>query len=262
MIYSVKRMDDEMFRTTLHHQGRTVVNYYTGETDVILVEPNASLDGGKIYCNSNSWIRRGDIIKVSGNWFVVSHLSNLASDTYNAGLITMCDVSLKLRLGKYVYEVPAVASKYSGNSNVRGVIDDSVEGQLSFITGYHEEFDELDDNPCVSVFGKVWQIGNYLNVNNVMTVYCQGVDSAMPVELCVEKIPETVRVGEEIELKIHVLNTASMAVPSDIKITLSGTNSGTVDGNTIKFTKTGKYSFTITSKTLGVYYTSPDITVI
>ena len=262
MIYNIKKMDDDIFRTTVNHQGREVVNYYTGETDTILVEPNASLDGGKIYCRNTSWIKRGDIIKVSGNWFVVSHLSNLASDVYNAGIITMCDVELKLRLGDFVYNVPAVASKYSGNSNVRGVIDDSVDGQLSFITGYHKEFDELDDNPCVSVFGKVWQIGNYLNVNKVMTVYCQGVTDAMPIEIGIEPIPLTVKVGEPIDLKIHLLNTASMELPSDLKFTLSGIQAGTVDGHTVTFNKTGKFNITITSKTLGNFYTTPDITVI
>lgn len=262
MLYNVKKVDNDIFKSSIDHVGREVINYYTGQTEKVLVEPNSTLEGGKIYCRSDSWIQRGDIIKVSGEWYVVMQLSNLASDVYNVGVISKCDVALRLRLGKFVYEVPAVASKYSGNSNVRGVIDDSIDGQLSFITGYHEEFDELDDNPCVTVFGKVWQIGNYMNVNKVMTVYCQGVTNAIAVELCVEKIPDTVRVGEEIDLKIHVLNTASMTVPSDIKITLSGTNSGTVDGNKIKFTKTGTYSFTITSKTLGVYYTSPDIKVI
>ena len=166
MIYSVKKMDDEIFRTSVAHVCREVVNYYTGETDKVIVEPNSGLDGGKIYCRNTSWIRRGDIIKVSGNWFVVSHLSNLASDVYNVGVITMCDVQLTLRLGKFVYNIPAVASKFSGNSNVRGIIDDSVEGKLSFITGYSEEFDKLTDNPYINVFGKVWQIGNYLNVNN------------------------------------------------------------------------------------------------
>ena len=158
MFYSAKKIDDTIFTTTINTVGREITNYHTGATDTVLVEPNANLDGGKIYCRSNSWLKRGDIIKLSGNWYVVNHLSNLASDVYNAGSITMCDVVLKMRIGYFVYEIPAVASKYSGNSNVRGIIDDSVEGQLNFITGYDELFDSLDSNPCVNVFGKVWQI--------------------------------------------------------------------------------------------------------
>ena len=87
MIYNVRKMDDQMFRNTIEGLGRTVTNYYTNETDVALVEPNGQLDGGKIYCKSDSWIRRGDIIKVSGEWYVVNHLSNLASEVFNCGII-------------------------------------------------------------------------------------------------------------------------------------------------------------------------------
>jgi hypothetical protein len=262
MIYNKMKMDDDIFRNTLNHIGRDVVSYYTGQTDKIIVEPNSTLDGGKIYCRSDSWIKRGDIIKVSDNWFIVSHLSNLASEVYNAGVITACDVYLTMRLGRFAYNIPAVASKYGGNSNARGIIDDSVEGRLTFITGYTKEFDELDDNPCVSVFGKVWQIGNYLNVNNLVNVYCEGVSSAIAIDLCIEPIPSTVRVGDTIDLKIHVLNTASMSVPDDIKISFAGTNMATANGTSVTFNKAGTTSITITSKTLGTYYTSPDITVI
>ena len=260
MFYSVKKMDDEIFRTTINNMGRDIVNYYTGQTDTILVEPNSSLDGGKIYCRSDSWLRRGDIIKLSGNWYVVSHLSNLASDIYNAGVITMCDVKLKIKLGTFVYEVPAVASKYSGNSNVRGIIDDSVDGKLSFITGYHEEFDKLTDNPCVSIFGKVWQIGDYLNVNNVMTVYCQGTTSYIPSEICIEPIPLEYKVGDTVDLKIHVLNVAKDIIPDDIKITVTGSK-GVVDGTKVTFTKAGTTSILITSKTVDEHYVTADITV-
>lgn len=260
MIYSVKKMDDDIFRTSVEHTGRDVVNYYTGETDRIIVEPNASLDGGKIYCRSDSWIRRGDIIKISGNWFVVSHLSNLASDVYNAGVVTMCDVKLKLRLGNFVYEVPAVASKYSGNSNVRGIIDDSVEGKLSFITGYEKRFDELDDNPCITVFGKVWQIGDFLNVNNVMTVYCQGA-GARSAELCIEPIPLTYKIGDTIDIKAHVLNRADETLPEDLTITTTGIGMGSVDDTTVTFNKTGLTSIMLSSNELKTYYVSPEIRV-
>ncbi len=260
MIYSVKKVDDDFFRTTIDSLGKDVVSYYTGQTDKVIVEPNGNLDGGKIYCRSESWIKRGDVIKVNGNWFVVSHLSNLASDVYNAGVITMCDVKLKLRLGKFVYEVPAVASKYSGNSNVRGIIDDSVEGKLSFITGYDERFDELDDNPCVSVFSKIWQIGDFLNVNNVMTVYCQGASGVSP-EICIEPIPLAYKVGDSIDLKVHILNTTKNDIPKDLKITVSGIGMGTVDGTTVTFNKTGLTSIMIQSAELKTYYVSPEIKI-
>lgn len=260
MIYSVKKIDDNIFRTTINNEGRDVVNYYTGQTDKILVEPNSSLDGGKIYCRNTSWIRRGDIIKVSGNWYVISHLNNLASDVYNVGVITMCDVRLKMRLGKFVYEVPAVASKFSGNSNVRGIIDDSVEGKLSFITGYTKEFDELTDNPCVTVFGKVWQIGDFLNVNNVLTVYCQG-SGGVSEELCIEPIPLEYKVGDSIDLKVHVLNTANNTMPDDLKITVSGVGVGTVNGTTITFNKTGLTTIMIQSAKLKTFYMSPEIKI-
>lgn len=260
MLYNVRKVDDNFFQTTIGSLGRDVVNYYTGETTRVIVEPNGNLDGGKIYCRSDCWIKRGDIIKVSGEWYVVNHLSNLASDVFNVGVITRCDVKLKMRLGRFVYEVPAVASKYNGNSNVRGIIDDSVDGKLSFITGYEERFDELDDNPCITVFGKVWQIGDFLNVNNVMTVYCQGAGN-VPNEICIEPIPLTYKVGDTIDLKLHVLNTTDDKIPDDVKIQISGIGMATVDGTTIKFLKTGLTSIMITSTKLQTYYVSPEIKV-
>lgn len=259
MIYSVKRVDDNFFSTTVDSLGKEVVNYYTGETAKVIVEPNANLDGGKIYCKSDSWIKRGDIIKLNGEWYVVNHLSNLASDVFNCGAITRCDVALKMRLGSFVHEVPAVASKYSGNNNVRGIIDDSVEGQLNFITGYDEKFDKLTNNPKVVVFGKVWQIGDYMNVNNVMTVYCKGA-SASP-EICIEPIPLEYKVGDTIDLKMHVLNTADDNIPDDIKIQISGIGMATIDGTKITFLKTGLTSIMITSTELKTYYVSPEIKV-
>lgn len=260
MIYNIKKMDDDIFRTSVDHTGREVISYYTGETDKVIVEPNSNLDGGKIYCRSNSWIRRGDIIKISDNWFVVSHLSNLASDVYNVGVITMCDVKLKLRLGNFVHEVPAVASKYNGNSNVRGIIDDSVEGKLSFITGYDEKFDQLDDNPCITVFGKVWQIGDFLNVNNVMTVYCQGA-SGVSEEICIEPIPLTYKVGDTVDIKVHILNTAKDVVPKDLRITVAGVGVGSVNGTSVTFNKTGLTNIMIQSAELGTFYMTPEIKV-
>jgi hypothetical protein len=184
----------------------------------------------------------------------------LASDVYNVGAITRCDVSLLMRLGYFVYDIPAVASKYNGNSNVRGIIDDSTEGQLNFITGYHEEFDKLTDNPCVTVFGKVWQIGNYLNVNKVLTVYCQGRQGATQPELCIKPIPTTVKVGDTIDLDIYVLNTTANDIPSDLKITVSG-DYATVKGHQVTFTKSGITSIMLTSQMLGDYYVTPDIQV-
>lgn len=260
MIYSVKKIDDDIFRTTINNLGRNVVSYYTGQTDVVLVEPNSTLEGGKIYCKKESWIRRGDIIKVSDEWYVVSQLSNLASEVFNIGVITRCDVALKIRLGNFVHKLPAVASKYSGNSNVRGIIDDSVEGKLSFITGYNEKFDELDDNPCVTVFGKVWQIGDFLNVNNVMTVYCQGAGSVSP-EICMEPIPLTYKIGDSIDIKAHILNRADETLPSDLTIKATGIGMGTVDGTTVTFNKTGLTSIMISSNELKTYYVSPEIRV-
>jgi hypothetical protein len=261
MIYSVKRVDDNFFRTTIDSLGKEVVNYYTGETDKVIVEPNANLDGGKIYCKSASWIKRGDIIKLNGEWYVVNHLSNLASDVYNCGAITRCDVELKMRMGKFVYEVPAVASKYAGNSNVRGIIDDSVEGKLSFITGYSEHFADMGDNPCVRVFGKIWQIGDYLNVNNVATVYCQGAPSNIKPEICIEPIPVTYKVGDSIDLKVHILNTVDDKIPSDLKITVGGSGLATVNGTNITFKKTGLTTIMMQSGTLGAMYISPEIRV-
>ena len=260
MLYNIKKVDDNFFNTTIGSLGRDIVNYYTGETTRVIVEPNGNLDGGKIYCRSDSWVKRGDIIKVSGEWYVVNHLSNLASDVFNVGVITRCDVQLKMRLGSFVHEVPAVASKYNGNSNVRGIIDDSVEGKLSFITGYHEEFDKLTNNPCIVVFGKVWQIGDYLNVNNVMTVYCQGAGGVQE-EICIEPIPLEYKVGDTIDLKVHVLNTANDKVPNDIKVQVSGIGMATVDGTKITFLKTGLTSIMITSTELKTYYVTPEIRV-
>ena len=260
MIYNIKKIDDDIFRNSIDHIGREVECYYSGQKDKVLVEPNGSLDGGKIYCRNTSWIKRGDIIKVSGEWYVVMHMSNLASDIYNVGVINRCDVALKLRLGRFVYDVPAVASKYSGNSNVRGVIDDSIEGQLSFITGYHSDFDAMTDNPCITVFGKVWQIGNYLNVNNVMTVYCQGVQGSPRPELCVRPIALEYKVGDSVELDIQVLNTTATDIPDDLRITLSG-NVGTIQGNKITFTKSCITSIMIASTSLNTYYVTPDIKV-
>lgn len=261
MIYSVKKIDDNIFKTTIDNIGREVVNYHTGKTDRVLVEPNSQLNGGQIYCKSDSWIKRGDIIKLSGNWYVVNHLSNLASDVYNAGMITMCDVVLTMKIGYFVYEIPAVASKYSGNSNVRGIIDDSVEGKLSFITGYDKLFDKLTTNPCVNVFGKVWQIGDYLNVNNVMTVYCQGASSTINPELCIKPIPLEFKLGDTLDLDIHVLNYGPNELPDDIEIKLAGQDMGDVSGHTVTFTKTGITSIALSSKLLGAYYVTPDIKI-
>lgn len=260
MIYNVKKIDDNIFRTTIDNLGRDVVNYHTGETAKVLVEPNANLDGGKIYCKSDSWIKRGDIIKLSGEWYVVNHLSNLASDVFNAGSITRCDVTLTMKIGYFVYEIPAVASKYSGNSNVRGIIDDSVEGQLNFITGYDKLFDKLKNNPCVNVFGKVWQIGDFLNVHNVMTVYCQGAGSVNP-EFAIKPIPLEFKLGDSIDLDVHILNYGPNELPPDTKITLSGKDMGDVIGNTVTFTKTGITSIVISSDELKAYYVTPDIKV-
>ena len=261
MIYSVKKIDDDIFRTSMVNTGRDVVSYYTNEVDRILVEPNASLDGGKIYCRSDSWIKRGDIIKISNEWYVVSHLSNLASSVYNVGIVTRCDVKLILRLGDFVYEIPAVASKYSGNSNVRGIIDDSVEGKLSFITGYNEKFKKLQDNPCVSLFGKVWQVGDYMNVNNVLTVYCEGVSIQNDAAFCIEPIPMKYKVGDSVDLKIHLLNRGDPTLPDDIEIVLAGPNMGKVEGSKVTFTRAGVTSIAITSNLFGAYYVSKDIEV-
>ena len=262
MIYSVKKIDDNIFRTTKQNVGREVVNYYTNQKDIVLVEPNSTLEGGKIYCEKDSWIRRGDIVKISDEWYVVNQLSNLASEVFNVGVVTRCDVELQMRLGNFVYHIPAVASKYSGNSNVRGIIDDSVEGQLNFITGYHKDFDNLTDNPCVTVFGKVWQIGNYLNVNNVLTVYCEGVSSSIRPEICIEPIALTYNVGDTIDLKVHVLNTTANEVPNDLKITLSGLDVGDINGTKITFKKSCITSIMLASTTLGTYYVTPDITIV
>ena len=116
MVYNLKKVDAQMFESQINGLGRDVTSFYTKETDKILVEPNSSYDGGKIYCRKESWIKRGDIISISDNWYLVSNLSNLASDVYNVGTITLCDVRLTIELGNFTYEVPSVASKYSGSS--------------------------------------------------------------------------------------------------------------------------------------------------
>ena len=54
MIFNIKKIDDNMFTTTIDNLGREVVNYYTNQTDIVLVEPNSQLDGGKIYCKKCS----------------------------------------------------------------------------------------------------------------------------------------------------------------------------------------------------------------
>ena len=197
-----------MFDSQLNGLGRDVVDFYTDKTDKILVEPNSSYDGGKIYCRKESWIKRGDIISISDNWYVVSNLSNLASDVYNVGTITLCDVTMTVELGYFTYEVPAVASKYSGSSNVRGIIDDSVEGKLSFITGYNKAFDDIKGNPYVALFGKVWQIGDTMNVNNVMNVYCQGAEQLPEPKIGMSPVKLTYNLGDRFNVKFYWLNTA------------------------------------------------------
>lgn len=257
MVYNFKKIDANVFKSQMDGLGREVKSYYTNDTDRVLVEPNSSYDGGKIYCNKNSWIKRGDIISISDNWYVVSNLSNLASDVFNVGTITLCDVFLTLKLGSFVYELPAVASKYSGSSNVRGIIDDSVEGQLSFITGYHKELDELDDNPYVVMFGKVWQIGNLMNVNNVLNVYCKGAEYAPKVQIGMSPIDLNPYVGDRIDVKFYLLNTTDKG-----EITY-----GTTDDTIAEFDHNGKVRFlrrgsvNITATCNGILYISPNITV-
>ena len=263
MIYNVRKMDDQMFRNTIDHMGREVVNYYTNETDTVLVEPNGQLDGGKIYCRSDSWIKRGDIVKVSGEWYVVNDLSNLASDVYNVGVITRCDVELKIKLGNFVYIMPCVVSKYSGNSNARSIIDDSVEGQLSFITGYRPEWKELTKSPTINVFGKAWRVGNALNVNKIMTVYCKGREDTVNAEIGIEPIQSTYKVGDVIDLKIHILNKADYLdeLPTDLRIDVAG-DVAEVNGTQIICKKKGRFFIALQSPSLATSHTTGYIEVI
>lgn len=258
MVYNFQKMDSFMFRDHVRGLGRDVVSYYTKETDKVLVEPNTSLDGGKLYCEKDSWIKRGDIISISGNWYVVNQLSNLASDIFNVGTITLCDVYLSLKLGDFVYEVPAVASKYSGNSNVRGIIDDSVEGKLSFITGYHKELDEVSDNPYVALFGKIWQIGDIMNVNNVVNVYCKGAEKLPNAQIGMSPIEKEYKVGDKINVKFYWLNTNEKK-----EMTYSTTDATIaqidINGN-VHFLRRGTVNIVATGEE-GTQYISHNITV-
>lgn len=247
-----------MFKTNMDGLGRNIVNYYTKKTDKVLVEPNSSYDGGKIYCYKDSWLKRGDIISISDNWYVVSNLSNLASDVFNVGTITLCDVYLTLKLGEFTYEIPAVASKYSGSSNVRGIIDDSVEGKLSFITGYNKEFDQLNDNPYVALFGKIWQIGDYMNVNNVVNVYCQGTDKLPKAQIGMSPVEKTYKLGDKFKVDFYWLNTMEGG-----EMTYSiNTGNATIDskGN-VHCTARGTFNIVAMGEKDGAMYISPNITV-
>ncbi len=258
MVYNFRKMDDNIFKTSLQGLGRDVTNYYTQETDRILVEPNSSYDGGKIYCKADSWIKRGDIIKISDNWYVISQLSNLASDIFNVGTITLCDVYLTVKLGQFVYEVPAVASKYSGSSNVRGIIDDSVEGKLSFITGWHEEFNNVNDNPYVVLFGKVWQIGDMMNVNNVVNVYCKGAETLPKAQIGISPISLTGTIGERIEVKPYWLNTTEN---KEITISVNNNEVAEIDNKgRVHFLRRGTVNIVAVGEN-GTMYISPNITV-
>lgn len=247
-----------MFKSQLDGLGRDVTSFYTKETDKVLVEPNASFDGGKIYCRKESWIKRGDIISVSDNWYVVSNLSNLASDVYNIGTITLCDVTMIVELGKFTYELPAVASKYSGSSNVRGIIDDSVEGKLSFITGYNEAFDNIKGNPYVVLFGKVWQIGDTMNVNNVVNVYCQGAEYLPEPKIGMSPVEKTYKVGDRFNVKFYWLNSAEK---DEIRWEVN-TGVATIDDNGRVHCQ-GRGSFNIVGRGIntGTLYISPNIVI-
>lgn len=258
MVYNFRKMDDNIFKTSLQGLGRDVTNYYTQETDKILVEPNSSYDGGKIYCKADSWIKRGDIIKISDNWYVVSQLSNLASDIFNVGTITLCDVRLILQLGDFTYEVPAVASKYSGSSNVRGIIDDSVEGKLSFITGWHEEFDDLDNNPYVVLFGKLWQIGDMMNVNNVVNVYCKGAEALPKAQIGMSRIDKVQNIGAYLEPKFYLLNTTET---DTITVSVNNDDVAQVVNGKIHCIRRGTFNIVATCNKDGAMYISPNITV-
>ena len=258
MVYNFKRIDAGMFKTNMDGLGREVKNYYTHETDKVLVEPNSSYDGGKIYCYKDSWIKRGDIISISDNWYVVSNLSNLASDIFNIGTITLCDVYLTLELGDFTYEVPAVASKYSGSSNVRGIIDDSVEGKLSFITGHSAEFDEVTNNPYVALFGKIWQIGDIMNVNNVVNVYCQGAETLPKAKIGMSPCERTYNLGDRFKVKFYWLNTMEGK-----EMTYSiNTDMATIDQNgNVHCVDRGVFNIVATGAKDGAMYISPNITV-
>ena len=259
MIYNFRKMDNEIFKSNLQGLGREVQNYFTQEKEKVLVEPNSSYDGGKIYCRSDSWIKRGDIINVSNNWYVVSNLSNLASDIYNVGTITLCDVTLTLQLGKYVYQIPAVASKYSGSSNVRGIIDDSVEGKISFITGYHKELDELSDNPYVVMFGKVWQIGNLMNVNNVLNIYCEGAEQAPKAQIGMSPIKTEYSLGDRQEVKFYWLNTTEQ---NTITYSVNNDDVAEIDNQgRVHFLRRGTVNIVATCPENGIMYISPNIKV-
>lgn len=258
MIYNLKKVDTQMFKSQLDGLGRDVISYYTKETDKILVEPNSSYDGGKIYCRKDSWIKRGDIISISDNWYLVSNLSNLASDVYNVGTITLCDVTLTVELGSFTYAVPSVASKYSGSSNVRGIIDDSVEGKLSFITGYHKEFDNIVGNPYVVLFGKVWQIGDTMNVNNVMNVYCQGAEQLPQPKIGMSPIELNHKLGDKFKVQMYLLNTTET---EEIKYSVN-MGIATIDQNgNVHCTGRGTFNIVGTGVTSGKMYISPDIKV-
>lgn len=258
MVYNFKKIDAGMFKTNMDGLGREVTSYYTKETDRVLVEPNSSYDGGKIYCYKDSWIKRGDIISISDNWYVVSNLSNLASDIFNVGTITQCDVYLILKLGDFTYEVPAVASKYSGSSNVRGIIDDSVEGKLSFITGYHKEFDEVNDNPYVVLFGKVWQIGDIMNVNNVVNVYCQGAEKLPKAQIGMSPVEKTYNLGDKFKVDFYWLNTTENA-----EMTYSiNTDKATINSKgEVHCVDRGTFNIVAMGAKDGAMYISPNITV-
>lgn len=257
MVYNFRKMDSDVFKTNLKGLGRDVVSYYTKQTDRILVEPNSSYDGGKIYCKSDSWIKRGDIIKISDNWYVVSQLSNLASDVFNVGTITLCDVYLTLKLGNYVYEVPAVASKYSGSSNVRGIIDDSVEGKLSFITGYHSEFDAVSDNPYVTLFGKVWQIGDIMNVNNVVNVYCQGCETLPNPQIGISPVESSYKLGDRFNVKAYWLNTTT---GGELTYRVNTGNAEIDENGNVHCIGRGSFNVVVVGED-GTMYVSPNISV-
>lgn len=258
MVYNFKKIDASVFKDQMKGLGRDVVNYYTEETDKVLVEPNSSFDGGKIYTYKESWIKRGDIISISGNWYVVSNLSNLASDVFNVGTITLCDVYLTVELGQFVYEVPAVASKYSGSSNVRGIIDDSVEGKLSFITGYHAEFDEVSGNPYVALFGKIWQIGDMMNVNNVLNVYCKGAENVPKAKIGMSPVKLTHNLGDRFDVKFYWLNTNTN---EEFRYYIN-TDMAEVDiDGRIHCTRRGSFNIVAICDKTGTMYISPNITV-
>ena len=258
MVFNFKKIDAGMFKTNMDGVGRDVINYYTLETDRVIVEPNSSYDGGKIYCYKDSWIKRGDIISISGNWYVVSQLTNLASDIYNVGTITLCDVYLTLQLGNFTYEIPAVASKYSGNSNVNGIIDSSVEGKLSFITGYHSELSELDDNPYLALFGKVWQIGNLMNVNNVLNVYCKGAEALPKAKIGMSPCEKTYKLGEKFNVKFYWLNTTDEGT---MTYSINNGNATINSKGEVHCTARGTFNIVATGSKDGAMYISPNITV-